>query len=193
VLPRFALLAVALCVFGIGVPKMAGYYVDSLDDDAAAPPSVEDKPLTVARPAPAPAVTTAKHDDDDARPAGGRRATLRADPRGHFLGEAVVNGRRVDVMVDTGATSVALTDETARRLGIHPAASAYNVPIATANGMARAAMVRLSEIRLGGVTVRNVDALVAQREALGINLLGMSFLSRLSKFEMAHGQLVLTE
>jgi aspartyl protease family protein len=189
-LPRFALLAIALCILGMGVPKMAGFYVDTLDDDATAP-AAEDRPMTVTRPAPS-AVTAARH-DDDARPAGGRRATLRADPRGHFLGEAVVNGRRVDVIVDTGATSVALTDETARRLGIHPAASAYNVPIATANGMARAAMVRLSEIRLGGVTVRNVDALVAQRDALGINLLRMSFLSRLSKFEMAHGQLVLTE
>ncbi|MDK9696372.1 MAG: TIGR02281 family clan AA aspartic protease [Siculibacillus sp.] len=124
----------------------------------------------------------------------GRRVTLKADSRGHFLTEAAINGRAISVMVDTGATSVALRHEDASTLGVRPPLpSDYTVPIATANGTARAARVVLSEVRIGDVRVRNVEALVMPERALGTNLLGMSFIKRLRNVELASGKLTFVE
>ncbi len=124
----------------------------------------------------------------------GRRVTLQADGRGHYLTEAAVNGRAIAVMVDTGATSVALRHEDAGALGIRALLPTdYTVPIATANGTARAARVILGEVRVGDVRVRNVEALVMPERALGTNLLGMSFMRRLKNVEMAAGRLTFVE
>jgi len=123
----------------------------------------------------------------------GRSVALRADPRGHFQVEATVNGRTIPVMVDTGATSVALNSESARQVGIFPSRRDYSMPISTANGTVFAAPVTLREVRLGLISVRNVKAVVLPSEVLGVNLLGMTFLSRLSKFEIAGDQLVLRQ
>ena len=126
--------------------------------------------------------------------AGGRRVTLRADSRGHFQTEAAINGRPVPVMVDTGATSVALRHEDATSLGVRPLLPTdYTVPIATANGTAKAARVTLAEVRIGDVRVKNVEALVMPERALGTNLLGMSFIKRLKNVELAGGRLTFVE
>ncbi len=122
-----------------------------------------------------------------------RQVALDADQRGHFIANARINGRTVEVMVDTGATIVAISAETARQLGIYLPKSAFNAPIRTANGTIAVAPVVLKEVRLGNVTVRNVEAAVSPDNVLGMNLLGMSFLSRLSKFEVNDGELVLTQ
>jgi len=127
------------------------------------------------------------------RDAGVRQVVLDADPRGHFVSDARINGRRVEVMVDTGASIVALNADTARRLGIVPPASAYSSSIGTANGVVGVAPVVLSEIQLGDVTIRNVSAAIVPGDGLGVNLLGMSFLGRLSGFEIDNGDLVLTQ
>lgn len=123
----------------------------------------------------------------------GRSTVLTADPRGHFLTDATVNGRSVGVMVDTGATSVALRAEDAASLGLRPMPADFTVPIATANGTTKAARVTLAEVRIGDVRVKGVEALVVPERTLGTNLLGMSFMRRLSKVEMAGGRLVLRE
>lgn len=124
----------------------------------------------------------------------GRRVTLRADPRGHYQTEAAINGRSIAVMVDTGATSVALRHEDAGLLGLRPLLPTdYTVPISTANGTARAARVTLAEVRIGAVRVKNVEALVMPERALGMNLLGMSFIRRLKNVEMAGGRLTFVE
>ncbi|TBW39232.1 TIGR02281 family clan AA aspartic protease [Siculibacillus lacustris] len=124
----------------------------------------------------------------------GRSVTLRADPRGHFQTEATINGRAIDVMVDTGATSVALRQEDLMRLGLRPVLpSAYTVPIATANGTAHAARVTLNEVRIGDVRVKNVEALVMPEKSLGTSLLGMSFIRRLSNVEMVGSRLTFHE
>jgi aspartyl protease family protein len=124
----------------------------------------------------------------------GRRVTLRADARGHFQSDATINGRPVRVMVDTGATSVALRHEDAGNLGVRPVMPTdYTVPIATANGTARAARITLAEIRVGAVRVKNVEALVMPEHALGTNLLGMSFIRRLRNVELASGRLTFIE
>ena len=87
---------------------------------------------------------------------------------------------------------MALTGETARRLGIDPAQSSSHVAMSTANGIVRAAPVELNRVDVGSLTVRNVQALVLPDEALGQNLLGMSFLSRV-RWEHRDGRLVLEQ
>ena len=97
-------------------------------------------------------------------------------------------------MVDTGATSVAVLNEDLIRLGMRPMMpSEYTVPISTANGTVHAARVILAEIRIGSVRVKNVEALVMPDKALGTNLLGMSFIRRLSSVDMAGGRLTFVE
>ena len=119
--------------------------------------------------------------------------TLRADPRGHFETQAQINGRPIEVMVDTGATSVALRYEDALRLGLKPDPDDFTIPIATANGTTRAARVTLGEVRIGDLKVRNVEAMIVPAKGLQTNLLGMSFMRRLSRVEMAGGKLMLQE
>jgi aspartyl protease family protein len=126
-------------------------------------------------------------------PAYGRRVALSADSRGHYQVDASINGRAVEALVDTGATTVALTAESARRIGIYLTRSDFTMQISTANGTVVAAPVTLSQVRVGAIMVRNVPAVVMPGNMLSTNLLGMSFLSRLAKFEVAHGELVLTQ
>jgi aspartyl protease family protein len=135
----------------------------------------------VARPAPQPAPTS-----------GYRTVTLKSDRHGHFQVEARVDGRRVDFLVDTGASMIALRESSAARLGIHPRASEYTVRMQTANGIGRAAAVQLNQVEIDGIRVRNVRAFVVADEALAVNLLGMSFLSHV-KWTHDRGRLVLEQ
>ena len=121
-----------------------------------------------------------------------RTVTLNSDRRGHFLVDARVEGRAIDFLVDTGASSVALRESAAARLGIHPAAREYSVKVQTANGVGKAARVRLDRVEISGITVRDVEALVVSDDALATNLLGMSFLSRV-KWTHDRGRLVLEQ
>ena len=118
---------------------------------------------------------------------------IEAGRGGHFRTEAEINGREIDVMVDTGATMVALSYEDAERAGIYLNASDFTRGVHTANGVARVAPVTLDRVTIGDITVRNVPAAVAARGRLRTSLLGMSFLSRLSRFDMRSGTLVLQE
>lgn len=124
--------------------------------------------------------------------ANSRSVTIKRGDNGHYMTEAVVDGRRIDFMVDTGASVIALRERDAARLGIHPVANEYTAQVSTANGVVRAARVELNRVEVGGVEVRNVAALVLPDEALGQNLLGMSFLSRL-RWEQRNGKLVLEQ
>jgi aspartyl protease family protein len=118
---------------------------------------------------------------------------LRAGSHGHFETRAEINGRPVEVMVDTGASLIALTFEDAERAGIYVKDSDFTQRTQTANGVARAAPVMLDRVTIGDITVRNVRASVAERGRLHMTLLGMTFLSRLSRTEMRKGTLVLYE
>ena len=121
-----------------------------------------------------------------------RSITLSPGNGGHFWTEARVDGRRIEFVVDTGATTIALRETDAARLGIHPSAREYNVKVATANGSTRAALVQLNAVEVGNIVVRNVPALVHADDALGVNLLGMSFLSRV-RWTHERGRLVLEQ
>jgi len=124
---------------------------------------------------------------------GPRTVMIQRDSRGHFAIDGVVDGRRVGFMVDTGASVVALTERDAARLGYHPAARDWIGKAQTANGTVRTAPIKLDMVEIGGVIVRNVEAIVMPEEALSENLLGLSFLSRLRRFEYRDGRLVLEE
>lgn len=112
---------------------------------------------------------------------------------GHFTAVADINGRQVLMLVDTGATDVALPYEDAERVGVDMAALVFNRPVMTANGDAMVAQVRLEEMRIGSIRLRDVRASIAEPEKLGGALLGMSFLSRLSEFAFRGDTLVLKQ
>lgn len=121
-----------------------------------------------------------------------RSVTLQKDGRGHFQVEGRIDGRRLDFLVDTGASVIALRERDAAKLGIHPAQRDYTAKISTANGVVRAARVELNRVEVGGLTVRNVTAVVLPDQALSQNLLGMSFLSRV-RWEHRNGKLLLEQ
>ena len=123
----------------------------------------------------------------------GRKARLQMDSRGHFITNAKMNGRNVEVLVDTGATSVAINRQTARRLGIHLNAADFKYTVNTANGSTKAASAVIERIQIGNVTVRNVQTVVLSDKALNSTLLGMSFLGQLRSFEVKNQQLLLVE
>jgi aspartyl protease family protein len=122
-----------------------------------------------------------------------RFVELRAGYGGHFNTEAEVNGRRIDVMVDTGASIIALTYEDARRIGVAPSPGDYTQRVSTANGVARVAPVMLDRVQIGDILVRNVQAAVIEPGKLQVTLLGNSFLSRLGRYEMRAGRLYMEE
>lgn len=117
--------------------------------------------------------------------AGEHAVRIRKRGDGHFVARVAVDGAAVSMLVDTGASTVVLRQSDARLLGVDTRNLRYTVPVQTANGLAYAAHARLSEVAIGSITLRNVDALVAQPGALKESLLGMSFLSRLRSYEFA--------
>ncbi|MCP1829533.1 MULTISPECIES: TIGR02281 family clan AA aspartic protease [Bradyrhizobium] len=133
----------------------------------------------------APAVTVAQ--------ASARTLSIAPDPRGHFATDGRIDGQRINFMVDTGASVVALNETSAARFGLRPVPGDYTSRVTTANGTIKAARARIAMIEIGGLTVRDVDALVLPDEALSENLLGLSFLSKLKRFEYANGKLLLEQ
>jgi aspartyl protease family protein len=149
---------------------------------------------------PAPADVGARQRSAEAAPTNnapssnaGQIVELKAARNGHFSTRADVDGRSIDVMVDTGATMVVLTYEDAQRAGITLNDRDFNRAVSTANGIARVAEVTLGRVGIGNILVRDVPAAVAEPGRLGTSLLGMSFLSRLSRFDMRSDALVLQE
>ncbi|HEX9752894.1 MAG TPA: TIGR02281 family clan AA aspartic protease [Methyloceanibacter sp.] len=104
---------------------------------------------------------------------------------GHFTASVKVNGKKISMIVDTGASSIVLKPEDAKKAGIDVSKLTYRVPVLTANGRTVAARVRLDEVSIGPLDRKNVDALIAQPGALTQSLLGMSFLSRLRSYEFS--------
>lgn len=124
---------------------------------------------------------------------GGGVVELRAEASGHIHTDAEINGRPIGVMVDTGATLVALSYEDAERAGIYLRPQDFTHTVSTANGRAKVAPVTLERVSIGDITVRNVKAVVSEEGRLNTSLLGMSFLKRLSSFEFRSGTLYLKD
>lgn len=134
--------------------------------------------------APAPAPVSASH--------AARNVVLTKSGNGHFAVDARVDGRRLTFLVDTGASHIAMPMREAARLGIHPRSNEFTVRVNTANGMTKAALVELRMVEVGDIVVRNVPAIVHPDEGLSVNLLGMSFLSRV-RWTHDRGRLVLEQ
>lgn len=126
-----------------------------------------------------------------ARPPGRPTLTVAADSRGHYVVHPSVDNFRIRMMVDTGASIVALTAADARALGIQLSAGDYKMTLNTANGAVKGARVTLREVRLGDILVRHVEAVVLPAGALQMSLLGASFLGRLQGYEVQTGRMVL--
>jgi aspartyl protease family protein len=121
----------------------------------------------------------------------GRSVEVGRGNAGDFSISAQINGARVAMVLDTGASSVVLTRDDAKAAGLPLEVLNYSVNIDTANGRTRAAPVTLDRIAIGGLVERSVEALVAQPGQLKMSLLGMSFLNRLQSWEVSGDRLVL--
>ncbi len=110
---------------------------------------------------------------------------------GSFVVAARINGREARLVLDTGASAVVLTADTARLAGLDPDKLDYSQTVSTANGRTTAAPVTIDRIDIGGIVETRVRGLVARPGALTENLLGLSFLDRLASFEVKNDRLIL--
>lgn len=126
-------------------------------------------------------------------PTSARKVVLSANDYGHFHAVAQIRGQQVEFMTDTGATYVALSYETAQKLGLAPQNLRFNGRSTTANGVARVASVVLDIVRIGDISVKDVQAVIAEPGRMTQNLLGMSFIRQLSGFELNGARLTMIE
>ncbi len=121
----------------------------------------------------------------------GREVRLPAGANHQYYVTAAVNERPASFLVDTGASYVAMRDSDARAADIYVSWADYKHPVRTANGETKAAVIDIDVIEIDGIRVENVKAFILPDDQLGVNLLGMSFLSRLESVEQRGGELVL--
>ncbi|MFC5385487.1 TIGR02281 family clan AA aspartic protease [Aquamicrobium segne] len=123
------------------------------------------------------------------------RATVVLDKgrNGHFAVRMEVNGKPVQAIIDTGATTTVLSSEAARAIGFDPQSLHYTVQVSTANGTANAAAIRVDDITIGNITRRNLPVLVAAPGALQQSLLGMNFIGSLSGFDVRGDRMILRD
>ncbi|MGV8936701.1 MAG: TIGR02281 family clan AA aspartic protease [Allorhizobium sp.] len=137
--------------------------------------SVSDRLLAGLMPGRAVVVTTSE---------GGQEVILHKMLGGHFEASVDINGVAIPMLIDTGATTIALSFEDAVRVGIDPDTLQFSRVIMTANGQARAAAIRLSRVAIGPIIREDIGASVTEPGKLGQSLLGMSFLSTLGSLQI---------
>jgi aspartyl protease family protein len=178
-----ALRSLALWVGCIAGTFLAVYHLDTLRSLASWEPAIEHE---VANADSAETAVAAVSGFD-------RIVFLKAGANGHFEAEAYIEGKPVVVLVDTGATGVALTYEDAESIGLSVRDSDFTHVSRTANGNARIAPVTLASVRIGDIEVKDVKAFVAEPGKLFATLLGMTFLSRLERVDIRGSELVLQQ
>jgi len=107
----------------------------------------------------------------------------------HFMIDAEINSKTIIFLLDTGASSVSICYSDAIKIGINVNQLKFSIPVETASGLAYAAPVTLPKIKVGNIIVQNMQALVIKGSHT--SLLGMSFLSRLKKFEVEQNMITL--
>lgn len=170
---RIMILAIALTVSGVAMSRVA-------DHMTATTPALAHDDIRVM------SATTSAH-------AGVRSHAVLRDQRGHYQTEGRIDGQRISFMIDTGASVVALNETSAARFGLYPRANDYTARVSTANGTVKAARIRLARLELGELVGRDVDAVVLPDAALSENLLGLSFLSQMKRYEFAQGKMLLEQ
>jgi aspartyl protease family protein len=128
----------------------------------------------------------------DPQTSNARTMVIRSGAGGYFYVESRIDGRRLPFVVDTGASQITIRERDAARLGFHPTPRDYSVKIGTANGVGRAALMQLGMVEVGDIIVRDIPALVVPDKALSMNLLGMSFLSRV-RWSHERGKFILEQ
>lgn len=123
----------------------------------------------------------------------GQAVLIQKSLNGHFEAAGTVNGQSVSFLIDTGATSIALSHEDALRIGFTDEDLRYLLTINTANGQGRAASVRLETVTIGTVVRTGLRALVVEPGQLEQSLLGMNFISSLTAFELRRDEVVLRD
>jgi aspartyl protease family protein len=121
----------------------------------------------------------------------GRTVEVARTNAGDFDVSTRVNGVRIPMVLDTGASSVVLTQQDAKAAGLPLEVLNYTVSIDTANGRTRAAQVTLDRLAVGGLEERSVEALIVQPGQLRTSLLGMSFLNRLQSWQVSGDRLIM--
>ncbi|PLW75839.1 retropepsin-like aspartic protease family protein [Cohaesibacter celericrescens] len=119
------------------------------------------------------------------------RAILKSNKNGHYFTKAFLNGKPIRVVIDTGATYVALSYEDARRIGVMPQKSDFKYAMSTANGRVYYAGAKIRSVRIGQAEERDIEVRIAPKGALNITLMGMSFLRKLKTFKVENGKLLL--
>lgn len=120
-------------------------------------------------------------------------ATLNRAWDGHYRTIARIDEADIGVLVDTGASLILLRYDDAMRAGVDPSLLNFNIPLTTASGRSYVAKFQFSQVRIGGVVVRNVAGAVAQPGALHNSLLGMSFLEQLSETVIRNDAMILRQ
>ncbi|MBD8892338.1 retropepsin-like aspartic protease family protein [Roseibium litorale] len=134
-----------------------------------------------------------KLDQQSERSGVGRRHVVQMSPNGAYITEARLNGRRLTMLIDTGASAVALPERDARSMGIFILPSDYRIPVKTANGVVSGASATVRDLELGDVRLKDIPALILPDRALSTPLLGMSALNRLSRFHFSNDTLILVQ
>ncbi len=166
----------AIVVVAVSAPHLFTRYMDAPSSSGPSRTSAE-----------------ARERSTEPRQASGRVYEIEAARDGHFYVDADINFRPVRLLVDTGATVVALRESDAMTAGIRMHASEFRHPVQTANGTTNAAEALLDSVAVADIEVRNVRALVLPDDQLAISLLGGSFLHGLERFEVSGGSLILEE
>lgn len=172
----YRLLAIALCAI-VGMSALAAAFTSRLQNSERA-----EARAAAAETAGAPRRAAMEVDDAEA-------LTLRRDASGQFHLNVTIRGEEVMFLVDTGADVVALTEETAERLGMAPSAEEFQAMMQTASGTGNGAPITIDSMQVAGSEFRNVDAVVMQ--GLGTNLLGQSVLRELGKVELQGDTMVI--
>jgi len=120
-----------------------------------------------------------------------RAVQISRGPAGQFALQAKINGVSAPMVIDTGATSVVLTYETAKAIGLPLELLEYDVDVETAGDHTKAARLTLDRLAVGKLVERSVPALVVPHGQMKTNLLGMSFLDRLESWEVRADSLML--
>lgn len=182
----FAAVSVSFPIFYEWNPSAVERWMGEASDSApSAAPAAQSAPKI--------AVVAMPESTAETQPLLGRKVLVRANDSGHFVAEFRLNGRKADAMIDTGATTVALNRTMARRIGISLSPADFKYEVRTANGTVKGAAATIDRVQVGRITLERIEALVLEDRALDGVLVGMSFLNRLSKFQVADGALVMQQ
>ncbi len=182
--PLLVLIVVVGFVAGIGVALTDPASLEQLTRLIERRPPPERVAVPLNAPTPSPVPTEEPSPSSRLRPANrSQPVTVQAARDGHFYVTAAVNGVDIRFLIDTGATAVVLSAGDAARVGLRPGSWEFTQLVETANGRVRLARTSLRTVRVGGLQVDNVMALVSN-SGPRMSLLGMSFLQRLDRFEV---------